>query len=175
MGQSPEELKQEIESTRSDLGQTLDAIGDRVSPGRVLERRTNRVRQQVRGLRERVMGAAQDTVDVGKDRLGSSVEAVRDVPDAVGQRAQGNPLVAGALAFGIGFLVASLAPRTEAESKVAATVTDEVEPLKDEIVEAGRDAVQNLSEPTRRGSPAREGRGYGRSPRRHRPGTRKCQ
>ena len=31
MGQSPEELKEEIETTRGDLGETLDAIGDRVS------------------------------------------------------------------------------------------------------------------------------------------------
>ena len=33
MGQSAEELRQEIAGTRADLGDTLDAIGDRVSPG----------------------------------------------------------------------------------------------------------------------------------------------
>jgi hypothetical protein len=53
MGQSPEELKQDIESTRADLGETLDAIGDRVSPGRVIERRKNRTRQRLTGLRDR--------------------------------------------------------------------------------------------------------------------------
>ena len=45
MGQSPEELKQDVESTRADLSDTLDAIGDRVSPGRMIERRKNRMRQ----------------------------------------------------------------------------------------------------------------------------------
>jgi hypothetical protein len=33
MGQSPEELRRDIERTREDLGGHLDAIGDRVSPG----------------------------------------------------------------------------------------------------------------------------------------------
>ena len=42
MGQSAEELRYEIADTRAELGQTLDAIGDRVSPGRMIERRKNR-------------------------------------------------------------------------------------------------------------------------------------
>ena len=70
MGQSPEELKQEIETTRSDLGETLDAIGDRVSPGRMIERRTNRVRQGVGGLRDRIMGFVDETTTSATDRVG---------------------------------------------------------------------------------------------------------
>ena len=56
MGQSPEELRREIEQTRMGMSENLDAIGDRVSPGRIVERRTNRVRNSVTSLRERVMG-----------------------------------------------------------------------------------------------------------------------
>jgi hypothetical protein len=43
MGQSAEELRRDIERTREGLGETLDAIGDRVSPGRIMERKKNRV------------------------------------------------------------------------------------------------------------------------------------
>ena len=43
MGQTAEELKQDIADTRDNLSDTLDAIGDRVSPGRVIERRKNRM------------------------------------------------------------------------------------------------------------------------------------
>ena len=39
MGQRAEELRQEIEGTRAELSGTLDAIGDRVSPGRTVDRR----------------------------------------------------------------------------------------------------------------------------------------
>ena len=42
MGQTAEQLKEQIAGTRDDLSETLDAIGDRVSPGRVIERRKNR-------------------------------------------------------------------------------------------------------------------------------------
>ena len=44
MGQSAEELRREIEETRDNLTGTVDAIGDRVSPGRIVERKTNRAR-----------------------------------------------------------------------------------------------------------------------------------
>ena len=43
MGQNADQLKREIADTRNDLGNTLDAIGDRVSPSRVIQRRKNRV------------------------------------------------------------------------------------------------------------------------------------
>ena len=36
MGTSAEELRRDIAQTREDLGETIDAIGDRVSPGRVM-------------------------------------------------------------------------------------------------------------------------------------------
>ena len=66
MGQSPEELKDEIESTRADLGDTLEAIGDRVSPGRVIERRTARVRQgfaDLLGVEQATIGLTTSTTE----------------------------------------------------------------------------------------------------------------
>ena len=41
MGQSPEALRDEIAGTRQDMTDTLEAIGDHVSPARILERRKN--------------------------------------------------------------------------------------------------------------------------------------
>ena len=35
MGQSPEALRDEIAGTRQEMSETLEAIGDHVSPGRV--------------------------------------------------------------------------------------------------------------------------------------------
>jgi ElaB/YqjD/DUF883 family membrane-anchored ribosome-binding protein len=149
MGQSPEELKQEIESTRSDLGETLDAIGDRVSPGRVIERRTNRVRLAVGGLRDRVMGFVDDTTSSANDRIGSTVDTIREAPSAGRATTQGHPMVAGALAFGVGFLIAAVVPRTQAEEQAATQLADRVEPLKQELSEAGHEVAQSLSDPAR--------------------------
>ena len=59
MGQSTYELRRDIEQTRADLGETLDAIGDRVSPGRMIERRKNRMTSGIRSFKDRVMGTAE--------------------------------------------------------------------------------------------------------------------
>ena len=59
MGQSTHELRRDIERTRADLGDTLDAIGDRVSPGRMIERRKNRMSSGIRSVKDRVMGTVE--------------------------------------------------------------------------------------------------------------------
>ena len=100
MGQTADELKQDIARTCDDLSETLDAIGDRVSPGRIIERRKNRMTVGVRSALDRVMGTAHDAAG-----------AVRDAPSSVGASAQGAPLVAGTLAFAAGFLIAVAFPR----------------------------------------------------------------
>ena len=45
MAERTTELRRDIEETRERMTGTMDAIGDRVSPGRVVERRVNRFRQ----------------------------------------------------------------------------------------------------------------------------------
>ena len=115
MGQSAEELRYEIAETREQLGGTLDAIGDRVSPGRMVERRKNRFMLGVRRMRDRVMG----TVEQGTDRAASATDAVREAPELVREKTEGNPLAAGAMAFGVGFLVASVLPVSRLEEQLS--------------------------------------------------------
>lgn len=45
MASDPEELQREIERTRADLAETIDAISERVSPRRVADRGRERIRQ----------------------------------------------------------------------------------------------------------------------------------
>ena len=144
MGQEPDAIRDDIEATRRDMSTKLDAIGEKVSPRRIAERRTERVRQSWTGLKDTVMGSAGDTRqsmsgfagDVGgrasgladgasdaagglTDRVSSAgtsvAEGVRGAPDALARQATGNPLAAGLIAFGAGLLGASLLPKTEAE------------------------------------------------------------
>jgi hypothetical protein len=155
------ELRREIEDTRDHLGDTLDAIGDRVSPGRIVERRKNRVRESWTTARTRVMGAAPSpsgAKDAARDKasgvastisdtassIESSVsESVRHAPDAVASGTQGSPLVAGGLAFGLGLLVASLLPPTETEASVAGDI---VEPLKQEATQIGKEVGSTVKD-----------------------------
>ena len=142
MGQSAEQLRREIEDTRGDLGETLDAIGDRLSPGRMMERRKNRMRSGLQTVRERVMGTVSDTGSAGAvadtaggvaDAAGGAVSTLKETPDTVRQQTQGNPLAAGAIAIGVGVLLASVFPATEKERRAADQLMDKAEPLKDEL------------------------------------------
>ncbi len=147
MGQSPEELRGEIAQTRQSMSTTLDAIGDHVSPGRIIERRKNRMVQGVQSVRDRVMGSASNASTTISDGTGSAVDTLKDAPEAARQRTQGSPLVAGALAFGAGLLAAAAFPASNAETKAAGQLKEKVEPLKDELINAGKETVENLKEP----------------------------
>lgn len=150
MAQRPEELRQEIADTRADMSGTLDAIGDRVSPGRVAERRWARVRGGAGRARDKVMGSPSSggsddggrlsgTAGSVSDAASSGTEkvsgAVRNAPDTVQQGTQGNPLVAGALAFGVGALIGSLLPPSQEEQELAGGL---VEPLKQDATAAAK-------------------------------------
>lgn len=149
MGESADELRRDIEFTRDNMSDTIDAIGDRVMPGRVMERQKNRAVQSVQSIRDRVMGTATGVKDRVGDGTGGAVETVKGVPDAVRHQAQGSPMVAGALAFGVGFLVAAIFPPTATEEQVVQDVMDKAGPLKAELAAAGQDVAGQVKETAR--------------------------
>jgi ElaB/YqjD/DUF883 family membrane-anchored ribosome-binding protein len=149
MGQSAEELRRDIEDTRDDLGRTLDAIGDRVSPGRIVERRKNRMMNGLSSVRDRVMGSASDAGHAIGDTASGTVDTLKGTPDAVVQQTQGSPLVAGALAFGVGVLVASVFPASAKEQAVADQLKEKAQPLADDLKETGQEMAEHLKEPAR--------------------------
>jgi Protein of unknown function (DUF3618) len=53
----PDALVTQIESTRADLARTIDEIADRVSPGNVARRTTERVRERISQIDPLVGGA----------------------------------------------------------------------------------------------------------------------
>ncbi len=164
MGQSAEELRRDIERTRDGLGETFDAIGNRVSPGRIVQRRKNAVRSRFRGMKDAVMGTAHDAYGSTADRVGgvaesahdvadragtmagSAVSTVADAPEAARRQTRGNPLAAGVIAFSGGLLVAALLPASEPEQHAASALQDHLEPLKERAIEAGQEIKDNLQE-----------------------------
>jgi uncharacterized protein YjbJ (UPF0337 family) len=147
MGERTEELKREIASTRGDLGNTLDAIGDRVSPGRIIERRKNRISGGFRSVSDKVMGKAHDATgsvsDAGQNALGT----LQDAPDRARHSTQGAPVMAGVIAFAAGFVLAAVIPPTETEKEASSHLADKVAPLKAELATVGHEVADHLKEP----------------------------
>jgi len=155
-----QELRHDIERIRDDLDTTLDALGERVSPRRIAQRRKDAVKSRVTRVRTAVMGSAQQTTgqtrqaassakESAQQAAGKAADQVRQAPEMIQQQAQGNPLAAGLVAFGAGMLLATLFPPTEAEQRAASAVQERVEPLKDQALEAGREMKDHLQESAR--------------------------
>jgi hypothetical protein len=128
MAEDTEALRRDIDQSRAHLGETLDAIGDRVSPRRALHRRTDRMRWRMQSMRESVMGRAEHMGDDTSEKMMSMrqgaeergehvMETVRAAPEAVKHRTEGSPLAAGLIAFGAGLVAAAVFPASRAEQR----------------------------------------------------------
>ena len=145
MGQSAEELRHEIAETRGDLGTTVDAITDQVSPARVIAHQKERLAGRWMSIKESVMGSLElpDLHAVAAD----ASDAVTQVPHQAVVRTKGQPVTAGAIAFGLGFLAAAVFPGTRTEGEVARWVQETGTPVADELKQAGHEAAAALREP----------------------------
>ena len=65
---------------------------------------------------------------------------------------QGNPVAAGFVAFGAGLLVASLVLPSEPELRLAGALREQAQPRQDELKEAGRQVVDEVTSTAREGA-----------------------
>ena len=160
MGQNTEELSTtpaDIEATRADLSRNIDELSDKVSPQRVVERRKEAARNSLSSVREKIMGSADNAKSkaggAGSGVSSSASDAAASVkgsaPSAVGtleSTTTGNPLVAGAVAFGAGMLIGALLPASEKEKQAAGRLVDAAKdhPLVDEAKSVGREIGKDL-------------------------------
>lgn len=143
MSDSPDEIRTDIERTRRDLGQDVDALADKVTPSKIMDRQMGRVRGAFSSMRDRVMGAADDAGS-SLEQAGSQVGEMKDRAIA---KAEGSPLAVGLMAFGAGLLLASLIPSSAKEKELASSVKDQAQPLIDEAVDVAKDVGEHLREP----------------------------
>jgi hypothetical protein len=159
---NPEQIKQDIESTRAQLSGDVNALTEKVTPGRVVGRQVQRTRSAVTSLKERVMGSDTDsggTAGLSSTALSSAVSqtasnvagTASSAPAAVRQRTEGNPLAAALIAFGAGWLASSILPASQPEQQLAGQVKDKAsdaaQPVVEQAKQTGQEMVGNLHEP----------------------------
>jgi FtsZ-binding cell division protein ZapB len=69
---------------------------------------------------------------------------VADSPNTIAAHTAGNPLAAGLIAFGIGWLIGSLLPVSEQEQQAAVKVKEAALPV---VSDAAKEVADNLKEP----------------------------
>lgn len=176
MSENPDVIRADIEATRARLGTNVDAVADKVTPSNIVHRQTDKVRDAVTGVKEKIMGAADtattkvhdttttgaghttnalhtagdslhDTKDTVSAKLADAGQAVSHTPDQVKAKTQGNPLAAGLIAFGAGLLVSSLIPPSQKEREAADQLKTAAQPLAQELTDAAKNMAQDLKEP----------------------------
>ena len=119
----PDEIRADIERTRAVLSDDVDDPAESVKPKNVAGRQVGKVKEAASSIKDRVMGSEDDyysgsavgTVgdqassakDTVSEKASDAREAVRQAPRRMRRKAQGNPLAAGVIAFGLGMLVSS--------------------------------------------------------------------
>jgi gas vesicle protein len=164
----PEVIRRQIEDTRRELSYDVDALNEKVNPARVVDRRVTAAKGRITNLKEKVMGSAQDTTyqaqgmasnaagsvqgaassaaDSVSSAASSAVGAVQQAPDQVIRQTQGNPLAAGVIAFGVGWLVSSLLPASQKEQQLAQQAETAFKEHKDQLLEPAKQAAQQIGD-----------------------------
>ena len=160
MGQGTEErMTTQIADTRENLSRDVDALYDKVSPSRVMERRKTAMRGRVSSLKDSVMGTASSAKGSAGSAVGSAGDSATQAKDAVAGtaqqavgavkgQAQGSPLAAGLMAFGAGMVISALVPASQKETDAAQRLTEAAKdsPLLDQAKSVGQEVGQNLKE-----------------------------
>lgn len=128
------------------MSTTVDLMGNRVSPGHIVQRQVGRVGERLGALRDSVMGSASDASARVTDQASGMTDTLRQGPEAVRRNARGNPLAAGLIAFGAGLLLASVFPATEAERQVATTLAERAQPAIDQAHSAVEELKSGLQD-----------------------------
>jgi gas vesicle protein len=128
MGKEPSEIREEIEQTRTEMGDTVEALGYKAD---VKTRAKDNIADKRDRLKERISGTAPDPDEVkhGAKR-------------AVGL-AQENPIGLAIGSVAVGFVTGMLAPSTRVEDEKIGPMADQV---KESAKETGQEALERGKE-----------------------------
>ena len=149
MTNNPDEIRREIEDTRGRLSDDVNALTETVSPANVARRQADKVASVATSVKDRVMGTADDLRSTGSDAASSVGHAPGAAATTARTQTRGNPLAAGLIALGVGWLVGSMLPATEKEKQAAGALKDKAQPLVEEVKSVAQDTAQELKEPAR--------------------------
>jgi len=131
MGQEPSQIRQEIEETRAEMGDTVDALAYKTDV-------KTRVKESISDKRERLIEQVQGS----KDKVGDATPDGRQVKEGARQAvgvAQENPLGLAIGGIAAGFLAGMLLPSTKIEDERVGPIADQV---KETAAETGQEALE---------------------------------
>ena len=152
MGQDPDQIRQEIEDTRAEMSETVEAVGYKADvPSRAKEavsETVDNVKNKVSDTATRAKEAVVGTASRAGDAMSETTSRAGDATPSGGQvkqqakraagLAQENPLGLAVGAAALGFLAGLAVPSTRVENERLGPVADQV---KDTVKETGQEAL----------------------------------
>ena len=130
MGQDPDAIRQDIEQTREQMGETIGAIGYKTD------------------VKSRAKESVSDKTDAIKSKVGGVMGKANDATPSTGEMKQGaqqavsvaqeNPLGLAIGAVAAGFIAGMLIPSTRVEDEKLGDMADQV---KDQVKQTGQEAL----------------------------------
>jgi gas vesicle protein len=153
MGQDPDAIREEIERTRMEMNETVDAIGYKADvPSRAREAvsdKVDSVKSKVGDTAARAKDAIAGTASRAGDKVGDTAGGVRGATPSRGDvkqtarraagMAQRNPLGMAIGAAALGFLAGLAVPSSRVEDRKLGPVADQV---KDKAREVGQETLE---------------------------------
>jgi gas vesicle protein len=154
VGEEPDRIRAEIEATRAEMSETVDALGYKAD---VKARAKESIQEKKDSAKESIVGATQSVKEkiVGAgSSVGDSVSSVGDTvsdktPDAEQVKyqarravgvAQSNPLGLAIGSVAVGFIAGLLIPSTRVEDEKLVPVADDV---KERAKQTGQEALEH--------------------------------
>jgi hypothetical protein len=141
MGQEPGQIRREIEETRSDMGETVEALSYKADV-------PARIKESVSDKTERLRGQMASTTS----RVSEATPTASDVRDGAQQAvgiAQENPLGLMIGGVAVGFLVGLAVPKTHVEDERLGPIADDVKEMArdtgQEALERGKQVAQDTA------------------------------
>jgi hypothetical protein len=140
MGEDPRDIEQRIETTRGQMGETVEALSAKADvPGRVkgyMGDKKGAVTSKVTGAKEKVTGAAGSATDSGSQLADQAGQTARKGAGI----AKENPLGLAVGSVAAGFLVGMLLPTSRIEDERLGPIADQV---KEHAREVGGEAIEH--------------------------------
>ncbi len=130
MGKEPSDIREEIEQTRGEMGETVEALGYKADV-------KSRARENIAGKRDRL----KERISGGSSRVGDATPDADQVKQGAKRAAgvaQENPIGLAVGSVAVGFVAGMLVPSTRVEHEKIGPVADQV---KDRARETGQEAL----------------------------------
>ena len=131
MGEDPDRIRREIEATRNDMGDTVDALSYKAD---VKSRAKESLMDKKESIKSKVVGASDRVGDASPDG-----EQVKHNARRAAGAAQENPLGLAIGSVAAGFIVGLLLPSSRVEDRKLGPIADDV---KEKAKETGQEALQ---------------------------------